>query len=68
MILTKTRYGKMPIILEQDKQNIVNLYVNYKMNIKSILNATWGIATEVIYTLVIMLAAFLICLVLNWNL
>jgi len=32
------------------------------MKIKPIFNAVLGITTEVLYTLVIMLAAFLICL------
>jgi hypothetical protein len=34
------------------------------MKIKSIFDAILGIATEVLYTLVIMLAAFFICLIL----
>jgi hypothetical protein len=34
------------------------------MKIKSFLNASLGIITEVLYTLSIMLAAFLVCLIL----
>jgi len=35
------------------------------MNTKFLLNAALGISTEVLYTLVIMLCALLICLVLS---
>lgn len=37
------------------------------MRAKSFLNATLGITTEVLYALLIMLSAFLICLVLYFN-
>lgn len=35
------------------------------MRIKSFFNAALGISTEILYTLVIMLAAFLICLIIS---